>query len=80
MVTEPAILPVFRSDQLSSSLTVSFTLKPWFLKKTELSLASSPPLAAIRPAYPAYSLISIGTVLSLSVNGAAASSRGTSAL
>ena len=62
---EPAIFPSFSSDQLSSSLTVSFTLNPWVLKNTEFSFGSMPPLAAISPAYPAYSLISIGTMLSL---------------
>ncbi len=50
VVTEAAILPSFSSDQFSSSLTVSCTLKPWFLKNSEFSVGSSPPLAAISPA------------------------------
>ncbi len=50
VVTEAAILPSLSSDQLSSSLIVSFTLKPWFLKNSEFSVGSRPPLAAMRPA------------------------------
>ena len=42
--------PSFSSDQFSSSLIVSFTLKPCFLKKTEFSFGSRPPLAAMSPA------------------------------
>ncbi len=50
VVTDAAILPWFSSDQFSSSLIVSLTLKPWFLKKTEFSVGSRPPLAAMSPA------------------------------
>ena len=77
-MTDAAILPSFSGDQDSSSLTVSLTLNPWFLKNSEFSVASSPPLAAISPAYPAYLLISIGTVLSLNWNAAGGDSFGTS--
>ena len=49
VVTDAAILPSFSSDQFSSSLIVSRTLNPWFLKKTEFSVGSRPPLAAMRP-------------------------------
>ena len=77
-MTDAAILPSFSGDQDSDSLTVSLTLNPWFLKNSEFSVGSSPPLAAISPAYPAYSLISIGTVLSLNWNAAGGDSFGTS--
>jgi hypothetical protein len=49
VVALAAILPLLRADQLSSSLRVIFSLKPWSLKKTEFSVGSSPPLAAMRP-------------------------------
>jgi hypothetical protein len=49
-VAEAASRPLLSDDQLSSSESVSFTLKPCFLKKTDSSEGSSPPLATTRPA------------------------------
>jgi hypothetical protein len=50
VVTEAAIRPLFRPDQLSSSDSVRRTLNPCFLKKMLSSLGSRPLFAAMMPA------------------------------
>jgi hypothetical protein len=64
VVADAAIFPAFSADQLSSSLSLMRTLKPCFFAKMELSFGSSPPFATMSPAYPAYSLSSMSTMLS----------------
>src|SRR5690606_6037891 len=73
VVAVAAMRPLLSGDQVSSSLMVIFTRKPYSFAKKESGFGSSPPFATINPPYPAYSLMSICSTPSFGVYAAAAS-------